>query len=107
MPTRRIFILTKDGSIVDKSVKDQLPIMLNNPDDVEYQYMEGEDWLPAYRVGYNLHPNHALVFYEQSDTRRGFFVFTDPELLKEISKRLIAVDKARTSWEVVREFMEE
>ncbi len=107
MPTRRIYILTQDGSIVDQSIKDQLPNILNDPDNVKYHYMEGKDWIPAYRLGDNLHPDHVLIFYEQSDTRRGFFVFTDHKFLKKVSKRLIAADKTRTSWEVVREFVEE
>ena len=105
MPTRRVFILTQDGSILPESTKKQIQIMLNDSDDTHYQYMEGDDWLPAYRVGYNLHPQNALVFHEHSDTRNGFFVFTDPSVLKQISDKLIQTDKARTSWEVVRDFV--
>ena len=58
MPTRRVFILTQDGSILPESTKEQIQIMLNDSDDTHYQYMEGDDWLPAYRVGYNLNSGH-------------------------------------------------
>ena len=106
MYKRRVFILTQDGSILPESIKDQIKIMLNDPDDTEYQYMEGEDWLPAYRVGYNLHPQNALVFHEHSDTRNGFFVFTNSDVLNQISRKLIETDKDRSSWEVVRDFVD-
>ena len=107
MPTRRVFILTQDGSILSDSVKGQIKTILNDPDDVDYQYMEGDDWLPAYRVGYNLHPQNALIFHERSDTRDGFFAFTDPKVLSALSSKLIQASKSRTSWEVVREFIDD
>lgn len=106
MPKRRVFILTQDGSILPELAKKQIRTLLNDPKDTEYQYMEGEDWLPAYRVGYNLHSQNALVFYEHSDALNGFIVFTDPEVLNRISQKLIQTDKARTSWEVVRDFVD-
>lgn len=106
MPKRRVFILTQDGSILPELAKKQIRTLLNDPKYTEYQYMEGEDWLPAYRVGHNLHSQNALVFYERSDALNGFIVFTDPEVLNRISQKLIQTDKARTSWEVVRDFVD-
>ena len=103
---RWIFILTQKGEILSQELKDKILTQIHmddHPDEYDYRIMEGDDWLPAYRLGYNIKPNSIIVFYRQDPKQTGYHIFSEPATVEEIRHAMMAAYDTKTSWEVVNE----